>query len=75
VARKYPSPRSKFLSKFDDHRLAAVVWDVMIQASNHDPDLLKAIRNLDRQIEKLYSRMELVEHRLDRIGAPQYRKV
>lgn len=68
MPRKQPSPRSKFLSKFDDHKLAAVVWDVMQQASSHDPDLLKAIRNLDSQVAVL-------ERRLDRIGAPKYRRV
>jgi hypothetical protein len=68
MSRNNNSPRSKFLEKFDDHRLAAVVWDLMELATTHDPDHAKELRNL-------HSRLELAERRLDRIGAPQYRRI
>ena len=62
------SPRKKFIKTVTFKRLAGYSWDAMQLASSHDPDLLKAIRNLDSQVE-------LLERRLDRLGAPQYRRV
>ena len=44
------SPRSRFLSQFEDKKLGAVVWDIL-------------------------GKLEVVDRQLERLGAPQYRRV
>jgi hypothetical protein len=53
-------------------------------ASKHDPDIMKSLQRLINHVNKqlgvagdlsIEARIELCERRLDRIGAPKYRKV
>lgn len=67
------SPRSKFLEKFDDHRLAAVVWDLMKLATTHDPDHAKVLADHARWLvqlgTQLGNRLDVVERRLEKLEA------
>jgi hypothetical protein len=65
---KEKSPRTKFVAQLDLRKFASILWNTMIQASHHDPDHAK-------ELEKLSSRLDVVEHQLWRLGAPQYRTV
>lgn len=76
------SPRAKFLKRFQDKELAAVVYDTLQLASHHDPDHAKDIKYaksdihiLFEKVEELESEIQLAQRRLDRIGAPQYRPI
>lgn len=54
-------PRARFIETADVKKVAATAWDAMQLASSHDPDLLL--------------RIEVLEHQMKRLGAPQYRRV
>jgi hypothetical protein len=41
----------------------------------NDADLLKAIRHLDYLIGELEIRIQVTERQLERLGAPQYRRI
>jgi hypothetical protein len=43
-------------------------------ASTHDPDLVKRLKEIERRIVTLFADSVIHERRLDRIGAPQYRR-
>jgi len=58
---KKKGPRASFIERSDLKKVAAFAWDAMQLASSHDPDLEDRIVILERQMERL--------------GAPQYRKV
>ena len=73
------SPRAKFIATADQKRIAARLWDVMIQASSHDPEHQQWLTDLTKVVNKdlteIEDRLDLIERALQRIGAPQYRKV
>jgi hypothetical protein len=58
---KKQTPRANFIVTVDIKKLAGYSWDAMQLASKHDPDLL--------------ARIEIIERQLQRLGAPQYRRV
>lgn len=58
--------RKEYVSNVSDKVLKSDVYDALILASTHDPDHSKIL-------DDLKDRVELIEHVLQRIGAPQYR--
>lgn len=62
------SPRAKFVKDVTPKRLAGYSWDAMQLASTHDPDHAK-------ELKELRMRIEVMERQLERLGAPQYRRV
>lgn len=47
------SPRSRFLERFSDKKLAAVVWEIQRLATTHDPDHARELRKLGRRVGRL----------------------
>lgn len=83
---KKKSPRAKFIAEVDFKRLAGYAWDCMQQASHHDPEHAELLRKLekliyaevklqDRRFTDTCDRLVVLERQMERIGAPQYRKV
>jgi hypothetical protein len=60
--------RAKFIATADEKKLRGWAWDAMMLASTHDPDHAKELRAIT-------DRLNIIERQLERIGAPQYRKV
>jgi hypothetical protein len=76
------TPRAKFIATVSQEKLAAYAWEAMRLASTHDPDhdklirhSLKEIRILGCDFQKLESRIQILERQIERIGAPQYRRI
>jgi hypothetical protein len=65
---KKTSPRTKFIVETDITKLKSSVWDLMQLALSHDPEHSKQLRNLEM-------RVSILERQMERIGAPQYRRV
>ena len=57
------SARAKFIEHANRKQVAAKAWDAMMMASTHDPDLLKAIRNLDSQVDRLFRKLSKLERK------------
>ena len=57
------SPRQKFIARVSTRprELANTLWDAIMLASSHDPEH--------------EDRLDVIERQLERIGAPQYRRV
>ena len=47
------SPRAKFIETITLAKLAGYAWDAMTLASTHDPDLVKRIKQLEKNQEEL----------------------
>lgn len=47
------SPRVKFIQTITLQKLAGYAWDAMTLASTHDPDLLKRIKQLEKNQDEL----------------------
>jgi len=62
------TPRAKFIASRDEKTLRGWVWDAMMIASTHDPVHAKELKSIT-------DRLDVIERQLQRIGAPQYRKV
>ena len=65
---------------FAKHKTKVALKDALKLASNHDPELVKWLRGIDRRLvlvqkalNTIESNAQLTERRLDRVGAPQYR--
>jgi len=73
------TPRAKFIATADEKRIKQLLWDVAEQASNHDPEhhewLTDISKCLNKDLPKIDNRLDIIERQLERIGAPQYRKV
>lgn len=72
------SPRANFIKNATIESIAARAWDAMMMASSHDPDhhkwLTEITNVLNKELKAVESRLDLIEHQLRRIGAPQYRR-
>ena len=47
------SPRVKFIQTITLQKLAGYAWDAMTLASTHDPDLVKRIKQLEKNQDEL----------------------
>jgi hypothetical protein len=72
----------KPISRKEWNKLNQHVKDVLKMARTHDPDLVKWLRGLDRRVVnqakallEIQSDIETINHQLERIGAPQYRRI
>lgn len=55
--------------------MAAWTWDAMMMASSHDPDHARELKALNKELNELTTRVAILERQMERIGAPQYRRV
>jgi phosphate uptake regulator len=55
------TPRAKFIAKASQKNIAQMAWDAMMMASSHDPDHAKAIRRLERWVDRLFRRVAKLE--------------
>ena len=76
------TPRSAFINNANLEKVAAKSWDAMELASSHDPehakdirDVLDVVRDLAKVVENVEIRVSVLERQMERIGAPQYRRV
>ena len=79
MAKKKLTPRANFIATADLKKLAGYAWDAMQQASTHDPDILRWMKE-DRELQtRRFSdscaRLSILERQMERIGAPQYRVI
>jgi hypothetical protein len=72
----------KPITRAEWNKLVRYSKDCMNLASTHDPDHAVEIRRLFRWSERLFGRvlkledrLEVTERQLQRLGAPQYRKI
>lgn len=77
MSKKKLTPRAQFIKNATVKVIAARAWDAIQMASTHDPDhnkwLTEISRVINRDLAAIESRLDLIEHQLRRIGAPQYR--
>lgn len=72
---KSKSPRATFIETITLKKLAAYAWNTNEQASNHDPEHAKELKLLQKENRELEIRIGVLERQMERIGAPQYRRV
>jgi hypothetical protein len=69
------TPREKFI-KYASHRhIAKKAWDAMMMASTHDPDHAQKLKCMMRDVNIIFDKLHVIERQIERLGAPQYRKV
>ena len=73
------TPCADFIKNADEKRIRTIVWNTMIQASSHDPEHHKWLTDitnvLNNDLKEIETRLDIIERQLERIGAPQYRKI
>ena len=76
--KKKLTPRANFVLNAPVADIAARAWDALMMTSSHDPDhhkwLTQITNVLNKDLKEIESRLDIVEHQLRRIGAPQYRR-
>ena len=76
--KKKLTPRANFVLNAPVAHIAARAWDALMLASSHDPDHHSWLKELEkimnRDLQRIEDRLDIVEHQLRRIGAPQYRR-
>jgi hypothetical protein len=69
----------KPITRAEWKKLWSFVRCIATLATNHDPDHAKELTHIRTVVEKQFhatnSLLQTCEHRLDRIGAPQYRVI
>lgn len=66
---------AKPITRKEFNNLSRQVRDALKLASTHDPDLVKQIKALSKIIAAQFDRIVVMERQLERLGAPQYRRV
>jgi hypothetical protein len=71
------TPRAKFIRDAWTAQAAAKAWDAMELASTHDSEhhrwLTRITKVLNRDLNAIETRLNVIERQFERIGAPQYR--
>ena len=79
MSKKKLTPRQNFIENSSWRDVRAKAWDALMMASSHDPDhhkwLTQITNVLNKDLKEIESRLDIIEHQLRRIGAPQYRRV